>query len=107
MCEEQNEKDMIDFDALWAGLGESVEKVVELIKHLAEQITATIQPVLNMFLPIVELIKTKYRRVYHLAVHGRTKRIRKKNQRRLFEIVFGKKGVCHGERLDGQSTQHL
>lgn len=108
MCEEQNEKDTVDIsyeaDELWKCIAEPIGKIVELVKCLAEQIATVIQPLLDLWLPIIEIVKAKHPKIYHLAVHGKTERIRKKNQKRLFEIIFGKKGGgLYAERLVGQS----
>lgn len=108
MCEEQNGKDSVDIsqevDNLWGTIKEPIEKIVELVKYFAEQITTMIQPLLDLWLPIIEVVKVKHPKIYHLAVHGKTERIRKKNQKRLFEIIFGKKGGgLYGKRLVGQS----
>lgn len=55
MCEEQNGKDSVDIsqevDNLWGTIKEPIEKIVELVKYFAEQITTMIQPLLDLWLP--------------------------------------------------------
>lgn len=101
------EKEIVDIsheaDELWNCITELLGKIVELFEAVAEQIATIIQSLVDLWLPIIEFVKAKHLKIYHLAVHGRTERIRKKNQKRLFEIIFGKKGVHHGEGLVWQS----
>lgn len=103
MCSEQNEKDSVDInkeaDDLWDSIKEPVQKMVDALNCFAEQIKTVIQPILDAWKPVIELVKVKHKKIYHLAVHGRTERIRKKNRKRLFEILFGKKGAFYGQGL--------
>lgn len=84
-------------DKLWDCIKEPIEKLVDVINIFAEQVATVIQPILDAWKPVIELVKVKHKKIYHLAVHGRTERIRKKNRKRLFEILFGKKGAFYGK----------
>lgn len=129
MCEEQNEKDIEvkedDRDPLKEVIQQAWEKHLETpegqeakkaMDEGIKQLGDTINLLIKAIKPIADLLQMAFKtvaeqkekalagcskRVRHLALHGRTERIRKKNWKRVWKEYI--KGVRHAERLVGES----
>ncbi len=107
MCEEQSAKDIEVKE------GQEAKKAMdEGIKQLGDTINLlikAIKPVADLFQMAFDVIAEQKekalascsRRVRHLALHGRTERVRKKNWKRVWKEYI--KGVRYAERLVGES----
>lgn len=129
MCEEQNEKDIEvkedDRDPFKEFIQQAWEKHLETpegqkakkaMDEGIKQLENTINLLIKAIKPIADLLQMVFdtlaeqkkealarssRRVRHLALHGRTERVRKKNWKRVWKEYI--KGVRHAERLVGES----
>ena len=129
MCEEQNEKDIEVKEDASDPLKEAIRQAWE--KHLEtpegqeakkamdegiKQLGDTINLLIKAIKPVADLLQRIFdafaeqkekalarssKRVRHLALHGRTERIRKKNWKRVWKEYI--KGVRYAERLVGES----
>ncbi len=86
------------------------------LKEGVRKLGDTIQLLINAIKPIADIMQMAFKtlaeqkekalascskRVRHLALHGRTERVRKKNWKRVWKEYI--KGVRHAERLVGES----
>ncbi len=125
MCEEQNAKDIKvkedDRDPLKEAIQEKWDENLktpegEALKEGVRKLGDTIQLLINAIKPIADIMQMAFKtlaeqkekalascskRVRHLALHGRTERVRKKNWKRVWKEYI--KGVRHAERLVGES----
>ncbi len=64
------------------------DRLIESVSSFAKAAIDFMSSFLNAAAEFLSSVSKKYRRITHLAFHAKKARVRKKNARRLFDILF-------------------
>lgn len=64
------------------------DELIRSMRLFAEAVMDFTRSLLNAITELLSSVSKKYRRIRHLAFHSRKARVRKKNVRRLLDVLF-------------------